>query len=200
MLRGHFAPRKQNAEVEMSAPQRPWFKPVLPDGGHEAMDEVDDEVFLDLQDRTGTQHLAATCYGAAVQECLMIDEDAYVLKVRSDMRGLLVSQLRTHYQIYRLFRLPGGPEGKVFPTGRISVRFAPGALPEQRRACLGKYCDVPGEDVPDGIYGLAGKFAADPISGLRALELEPAILRASPFIVRLPEAINAPKVDLTVAT
>lgn len=161
---------------------------LIPRGDEADLEMMDDEIFMDLQDGTGTQFLAETCYGIAVLDCLRIGKDAYILKVRPDMRGMLFSQLKAWYRMCRVYRLTGRPESRLLLTDKIFVQFTTGSTPDQRRLTLGRY--MPGaadlDGMEDGVYVLTGKFAEDPIFVVKALELELAVRQAAPVVVALP--------------
>lgn len=160
----------------------------IPRGDQADLVAVEDEIFLDLRDGTGTQFLAGTCYGMAVRDCLRIGRDAYVLKLRPDMRGLLLSELQAHYRSDRVWRLGGEPKGRVLLTDKVFVRFTSGSGQDQRRAALHAFLPdlEAGIAIEDGVYLLTGKFSMDPIFVAKALELDSAVVRSSPVVMTLP--------------
>ncbi len=167
-------------------------RPFIAHGERAVLQQVDDEIFIDLGDGAGTQHLAHTCYGLAVRECLRIGKDCYILKVRPDMRGLLFSQLQEKYNTHRVYRSDGAPDSRVLLTNNIFVRFAPGATLEEKRCCLGRYLpDVAQwEDLEDGVYALTGKFSEDPIILRKVLQFEVAVLRVGLVVVAIPYSLE----------
>lgn len=188
----------------MVEPTRMWLKPTVPGGGWFDLHEVRDELFMDLTDGTGTHHLATTCYGVAVKECFRIGIDYYILKVRTDLIGILLTELRSSYKVSRLHTLADKPGSRLLLTDKMMVRFVPGTPVDERRSCLEKYCgQFEGDhEIPDGIFLLDGKFLNDPVSAWRAAELESTILRAAPVVLTIPLAIEeeAVRVDLTGIT
>ena len=168
------------------------IKVFIAHGEHSEPKLVDDEIFIDLGDGAGTQHLAGTCYGIAVQECLRIGKDCYVLKVRPDMGGLLYSQLKENYKTFRLYRSEGAPESRILLTNTIYIRFAPTSTLEERCRCLGRYFpDVAeAEDLEDGVYALQGKFSEDPIAFRDALQFEVDILRVGLVVEVIPYSLK----------
>ena len=163
-------------------------KPFVLEGELQDLEPVRDEIYLDLQDGTGTEFLAGTCYGQAVEECLRVQDSGFILKVRRDMRALLLSQLMEKYKAYRVYRLAAQPETRLVPTGDLLVRFSSGASWSQRllavQECFFGLEDE--EETRDGTFRLTGKFASDPIVACMAIEFNPAIRRVVPLMVAIP--------------
>ncbi|MCZ6690581.1 MAG: hypothetical protein O7H41_13365 [Planctomycetota bacterium] len=173
--------------------QVPRIKPFVLGGELQDLEPVRDEIFLDLQDGTGTEFLAGTCYGQAVEECLRVQDSGFILKVRRDMRALLLSQLKQKYKAFRVYRLAGQPESRLVPTGDLLVRFSSEATPSQRLLAVKECFSGLGgeEETRDGTFRLTGKFASDPIVACKAIEFNPAIRQ----VVPLMEAIPSPSED-----
>lgn len=172
----------------MSEPSFAGFKPFVLDGSYPNLEPVRDEIFLDLGDGTGTEFLASTCYGQAVEECLRVGGDRFVLKVRPDMRALLFSQLRENYVASRVYHFAGQPESRLVPTGDLFVRFSSGANREQKllavRECFSDLEEE--EDLRDGAYRLVGNFSTDPIVASKAIDFNPAIRQVAPVMMAIP--------------
>lgn len=164
-------------------------KHLILDGQRHDLEDVRDEIFMDLHEGPGTQFLAGTCYGQAVLDCKVIGNDYFILKVRPDLRALLLSQLRKVYMAFRVYRLQSGQRGRVLLTNEVLLQFSRGASPEARRASLQRYFPGAGADeiLEDGIYRLAGSFSEDPILVTNALQANPMITAAIPLIVAIPE-------------
>jgi hypothetical protein len=184
----------------MSESAPTYLEPFVPvSGRHFEVEELQDELFLDLHDGKGTQFLAGTCYGVAVQDCLRVGENHYILKVRPQMRALLYSQLCRHYRVFKLHRFKGDGESRMILTENLSVRFARHATEEERRQSLLLYFpDLPPEsEMEDGIYTLRGKFAEDPLFVWKDLELDGTVLQASPVCLGVPTSLpGVEKTDL----
>ncbi|MCZ6690455.1 MAG: hypothetical protein O7H41_12710 [Planctomycetota bacterium] len=185
----------------MTAPTEKWLKPTVSDGGFRDLTQFEDELFLDLSDGQGTQFLASTCYGIAVAESLSVSNNCYILKVRSDMRGLLLAQLRKNYQVARVYAMRNEPSRRYLLTSMVHIRFAPDVVKEDKLACARKYFKdlLEEEELVDGIYQLAENFSLDPTSAGGALDLDSTVLRAAPVLA----AITTPTdqwayVDLTI--
>lgn len=178
------------------------IQPFIARGSNGELEPVEDEIFIDLQDGAGTQHLAKTCYGVAVKECLRVGRDAYILKVRPDLRGLLFSELEKNYKTFRVYRPGGDPNRRVLLTDQLFLRFAAETTIEQRQSCLRRYwAGIEQEDdLPNGVYSLTGRFSEDPLFVRQALLLDVAILEVAHVVVAIPCSIDeASMVDL-VAT
>jgi hypothetical protein len=158
------------------------------------LEEVRDEVVLDMDGKRDTLALAGTCYGAAVRECLPIGTHTYLLKVRPDMRRLLLLQLRGIYGAYPVCHFPEDPGKRWILTGEAYLRFAPEATTEQRRSSLeAVFGEFPeGTPLPNGTYDLPGGCAGSPQDTCARLRKQPFVLQASPVGVSVP----APRRDL----
>jgi hypothetical protein len=188
----------------MSETSTTYLEPFVPvSGRHHEVEELQDELFLDLHDGTGTQLLAGTCYGVAVKDCHRVGENHYILLVRPEMRALLYSQLCRSYQIFKLHRFRGDRESRMILTENIHVRFVRDATAKERREALEVYfTDLPGDgDLEDGIFTLGGKFAEDPLFVWKDLELDGAVLQASPVCLPVPTSLpGVERADLLIVT
>jgi hypothetical protein len=164
---------------------------IIPEGEDRDLEQVPDELFLDLQGRRETQFLAVSCYSQAVQECVVMGGSCFLVRVRPEMRGLLFSQLRDEYRVYRLYRFQSRPETRLLLTEEVLIRFEPEALADDRRTCLLRYCsDAPPDgEVPDGNYHLTPDLAAEPLSTLRNLDAEAEVSKATPLVVSIPSRV-----------
>ena len=171
----------------MSEPPR-WAKRLLLGGKSHELDVVSDEIFIDLHGGPGTQFLAGTCYGQAVRHCKVIGNDYFLLKVRPDLRSLLMTQLRKVYKVFRVYRFAGEHEGRLLLTDEISLRFEPRSSVEERWGSLRGFFPGPMDDrdLRDGIFRLTGAFREDPILVANALQESPLVLEAVPLVVALP--------------
>lgn len=152
------------------------------------LEEVRDEIVLDMDGEQDTLALAGTCYGAAVRECQPIGSKYYLLKVRPDMRRLLLLQLRGIYRAFPVCAFPEDPGKGWVLTGEAYLRFAPEATTEQRRASLeAVFGEFPGgTPLPNGTYDLPGPCAASPQDTCARLRKQPFVLQASPVGISVP--------------
>ncbi|MCZ6690582.1 MAG: hypothetical protein O7H41_13370 [Planctomycetota bacterium] len=175
------------------------LKPFILPWSRAGLEQVDDEIFVRLQEGQDTSPLAGTCYEVAVRECLRIAKDAFILKVRPELRVPLLSQLKEHCQAFRVFRSKGNPGSRILLTDQLSVRFASYATREQLRASLSRYFPglADGEEPHDGIFQVATTYSGDPMAVSKALELDPLVLQAGPVSVAVaPSRGEEEKVDL----
>jgi hypothetical protein len=152
------------------------------------LEEIRDEVVLDMEGDRDTLALAGTCYGAAVRECIPTSAGYYLLKVRPDMRQLLLLQLRGIYGAYPVYHFPEDPGRRWILTGEAYLRFAPEATTEQRQASLeAVFGEFPeGTPLPNGTYDLPGASAGSPQDACARLRKQPFLLQASPVGVSVP--------------
>jgi hypothetical protein len=140
--------------------------PFVLRGDQDDLEQIPDEVFLDIQGARDTQLLTIGCYDQAVKECIVMGDDCFLLKIRPDMRGLLMSQLRPNFRVYRTYTYPRKPETRLILTEDLSIRFKPGASPEERRDCLERY--FVGAEETDGseefLCRLRPHLADDPLA------------------------------------
>ena len=169
-----------------------WAKTLFLGGVRFDLQLVSDEIFLDLREGPGTQVLAGTCYGQAVLDCRVVGSDYFLLHVRPDMRGLLLSQLKKVYKAFRVYHFRGDTEGRILLTDELVLRFSPAASPEERRESLRRFFPggVEEANLEDGIYRLSGTFAEDPILVSNALQANSIIVEAAPLIVALPKPLG----------
>ena len=180
-------------DLELGRPYFLGFKPFALDSRRTNLEPIRGELVIDLSGGASTKHLASTCYGVAVKDCLRIQGDIFRLEVRPDLRPLLLSQLREHYGAYRVYRTTEEPEKRTVPTGEMLVKFVPGASLES------KWLGVAGcfeglsreDDIQDGVYRLAGKFSTDPIVAYRAIDFYPIIPASLALLGEIDEAREA---------
>lgn len=167
-------------------------KSLILDGRRYDLEDVKDEIFIDLREGPGTQFLASTCYGQAVLDCRVVGSDYFILKVRSELRALLLTQLREVYKAFRVYRFADQWEGRVLLTDEMLLRFAPGTTHQEKESTLRRYFPNAGEEgeMEDGIYRLSGTFSEDPILVSNALLENPLIMAATPLIVALPRRLE----------
>lgn len=158
------------------------------------LEEVPDELFMDIHDGTGTHFLARTCYGNAVVECQVIEDDYFLLKVRPELRHALFSELREAFHTSYVYRFVREPSRRILFTDLVFVQFRPLVSDDRRRICLREYFpDVEeGEGVREGIHRMDGEHSKEPILAWKALQLEGPIEEAFPVVVDLPEAREQP--------
>lgn len=186
--RGDKTPLRQGVGERIDVAPPLLAKHLVLSGKHYDLEDVRDEIFLDLREGPGTQFLAQTCYGQAVIDCCVIGSDYYLLKVRPDMKGLLLSQLREVFKAFRVYRFAGSAGSRILLTDEVFIRFDPDAGLEARRTPLKRF--FPGveyeDDLEDGIYRLAGTFSEDPILVSNALQSSPVVLEVIPIVVAVP--------------
>lgn len=165
--------------------------PFVLKGDQSQLEEVPDQIFVDLHGIGDTKFLYAGCYDQAVQDCVVMGDNCFVLKVRPELRGLLISQLRKQCKVMKIYRYPEKPETRLLMTEELSVRFMEETSSEKRRACLGRYFteSCQDRDPEDGAYRLKGALAADPLSASRSLKRESAIQEAALLAFTFPTRV-----------
>ena len=166
------------------------------------VEEVSDELFLDMSSGESTRFLARTCYGRAVKECLTIENDFYLLRVRPDQRVKLFLELCKRCRVSFVYRFSTTPNRRFILTDELFVDFKAGTPEELMRTCLREYFqDVQdGQSVKRGIYRLNPLHSKEPIFVWKVLPLEQAIEEAYPVVVDLPEVIGKPTERQLVGT
>jgi hypothetical protein len=172
-----------------------FAKVIVLNGEPHSLEVVPDELFMDLHQGAGTEFLAGTCYGQAVRDCKTMGENYFILKVRPELRSLLLSQLRQGFKVFRVYRFEGDREGRILLTDEISIRFDPIATDSQRRDSLQRFFPTQnaGRELKDGIFRLTGTFLEDPILVANALQENPLVVEAVPVLVALPRPAAKPK-------
>ena len=162
--------------------------PFVLRGDQSQLEQVPGEIFMDLDGERDTQFLYAGCYDQAVQDCVVMGDSCFVLKVRPELRGLLISQLREQCKVMKVYRYAEKPETRLLLAEELSVLFSAEASSEERKSCLGRYFTESSQnsDPQDGSYRLRSELAADPLSASRSLELESAIKEAAPLAFTFP--------------
>lgn len=154
----------------------------------EDLEQILDEVFIDLEDSRDTQLLSVSCYEQAVADCIVMGDNCFLLKVRPDLRGLLLSELGKDCKVFRVFRYAGRPETRLLLTGELSVQFSEGTSREKRRSYLDRYfTDAAAEkDLAEGTYRLKETFLKDPLMIARSLKRDPALAEVAPLAFTFP--------------
>lgn len=162
--------------------------PFILRGEQHDLEQVPDEIFLDMQEAVDTQFLSVVCYEQAVLDCISMGDSCFLLRLRPDMRGLFISQLKSDCRVYRVYRYQSKPDIRVILTGELSVKFASGASLEDRRSSLQKCCKgiTDNHEAKDGSYKLRLARCEDPLSSSRVLGLEGVVKEASPKVYVLP--------------
>jgi hypothetical protein len=174
-------------------------RPFVFRGDPASLRRVEEEVLVVLQAGQDTTALLATCYGVAVQTCLRVGEGTFLLRVRPDLRSLLLSQLRDVFPVSRVYGVVGDTARRILLTDKVSIRWASYASGEPVRDALGRYFPALREasEPRDDIYLLAPRYADDPLVVVQALELEPLVIRAAPVVIAFPvPALEDAAVDL----
>jgi hypothetical protein len=152
------------------------------------LDEVRDEVFLDLQGSQDTQFLTIGCYEQAVRECVPMGDDCFLLKVRDELRGLLVCQLHQEHRPYRVYRPTQRPDQRLLIGDDVRIQFYPESSMAERRAVLSDY--VSGLEriakVSNGRYRLIRDLRDNPLTAIRALREQKAIEEVHPYVYPFP--------------
>ena len=166
------------------------------------VEEVPDELFMDMSDGRGTRFLARTCYGRAVKECLMIEDDFFLLRVRPDQRVKLFLELSESYRVSFVYRFSTRPSRRFILTDEMFVAFKAEISEERKRICVREYFrDVQdGQSLRGGIFKLSPLHLQEPIFAWKVLPLEQAIEEAFPVVVDLPEVTGQPAKKELVGT
>ena len=156
------------------------FKPVIFSRDQGELVPIDEEVFLELRQSEDSRFLSKTCYGIAVQECARLTGDSFLLRVRPDMRTLLVSQLAQHCIALRVYRMVGDRDTRFIFTGRMCIRFTEWSSREDRLDLMTRYFPSRAEDDPilDGMYPLEIERSRDLRGAWNDLSVEASILSA----------------------
>ena len=153
------------------------------------VEEVPDELFMDMSDGRGTRFLARTCYGRAVRECLTIEDDFFLLRVRPDQRVRLFLELSETYRVSFVYRFSTSPSRRFLLTDKLFIEFKARTTEERKRTCLREYFRNVrnGQNIRRGIYRLSPFYSMEPIFAWKVLSLEQPIAEAFPVVVDLPE-------------
>ena len=156
------------------------------------VEEIHDEIFLALNDVLDTVSHQGTCYGQAVHESLSLGDNHFVLRVRPEMRALLISQLRSSYSTYRIFRVQSHAEQRYLFSGDFLLRFSPEATDEQKREALRPIFEQIDSrcPVPNGIYELPASMQEDPVVTHAVLSERPFVVQVVPVFVAVPAPLG----------
>ena len=118
------------------------------------VEEALDELFMDMRAGKGTRFLARTRYGRAVKECLVIEDDLFLLRVWPDQRVKLFLELSETYKVSFVYRFSTSPSRRFLLTDSLFVEFKAGTTEERKRTCLREFFrDVEnGRRLSRGIY------------------------------------------------
>ena len=175
------------------------FKPIIFGSEQGELVPIDDEIFLELRQSEDSRFLSKTCYGIAVQECVRLTGESFLLQVRPDMRTLLISQLAAHCIALRVYRKESEPGTRFIFTGRMCIRFTEWSSQEDRRAFMRSYFPSRAgeEPIQDGMYPLECDRSRDLRQARHDLALEGAIISAAPVVLAVPAATQeAPRENL----
>lgn len=164
------------------------FKPIIHSKELGSLVPVDDEIFLELRECKETRFLLKTCYEIAVLDCMRITEDSFILRVRPDMRTLLLSQLGATSVALRLYATDKAPDHRYIFSGRMAIRFTEWSSQDDRRAMLREYFPSRADDpnIVDGMFPLGPERARDLRRAVKELGAEESVIQASPVILAIP--------------
>lgn len=157
------------------------------------VEETQDEIFLEIEEILDTVALEGSCYGEAVVESDALSSTRFVLRVKPELRLLLLSQLQTAHRAYRVFRIRSHPDQRYLFSGDYLLRFAPEATEAQKREALSPFFESIEESclVPNGIYEVPEELREDPLVTQAAIADRPFVIQAVPVFVTLPVAEEA---------
>jgi len=155
--------------------------PFILRGDQSGLQQVVDEVFLDLGGEGDTKFLSVGCYEQAVRDCVVMGDNCFLLKIRADLRGLILAELGKNHSVYRVYRYQDRPETRLLLAPKLEVQFKSETPAEERRRCLSRYfSNVSNESDPsDGVYSLSEELSGHPLSACERLKTEAAIADAA---------------------
>lgn len=164
------------------------LKPFIYSGRKDDLQRVEEEILVDFADGVEAKFLEDTCCGIAVQDWTRLGDSSYLLRVRPDMRGMLMSQLEGQCTVLRVYQVGDGSGGRSLFTGKMCLHFTEWSSQEDRQSFLERY--FPKEryrpEIEDGMYQLSEMLVKDLGKTWRSLSMEEVILKATPVLAGVP--------------